>query len=137
MYSLIYNLANLYICYFGRDGAGWVAELRDVYEKYEKGTPQFRLGLWRAVFDAPSYPELFQPNDEKEFAYILPATADIVADRVCSKSYIAIESEETQAQVRGWVKDILKKGNGLVWIDEKEGVFEYPYKTYVVALKRK
>lgn len=71
------------------------------------------------------------------FAYTLPATADIVADRVCSKSYIAIESEETQAQVRGWVRDILKKGDGRVWIDEKEGVFEYPYKTYVVALKRK
>ena len=119
------------------DAAGWVAQLRDVYERFEKGSPQFRLGLWRAVFDAPSYPVLFQPHNETVFSYTIPATADIVADRVCSKSYIAVESKESQAEVRAGVKDILHKGDGKVWINEKEGVFEYPYKTYVVALKRK
>jgi hypothetical protein len=32
---------------------------------------------------------------------------------------------------------ILKKGDGKVWINESEGIFEYPYKTDVVVARRK
>ena len=119
------------------NAAAWVAQLRDVYEVYEQGSPQFRLGLWRAVFSTPAYPTLFRPADEKVFSWSVPATRDVVADRVCSKSYIAVQSEEEKAKVRRRVGEILERGEGRVWVDEGSGVFEYPYETFVVVMRKK
>ena len=85
----------------------------------------------------PLYAQLFHPHEETIFSYTLPATLDIVADRVCSKSYVAVQPEDEKQKVRQTVKNILDTGHDKVWIDEKEGIFEYPYKTYVVAMRRK
>jgi len=127
---LVWNLED-------REAAPWVAQLRELYEVYEQGTPQFRLGLWRKVFDAPSYPKYFQPAKESVFSFHLPSTVDIVQDRVCSKSYIAVLPDDEKQQVREEVDKIVERGDGKVWVDEKAGVFEYPYQTFVCALHRK
>jgi len=127
---LIWNLED-------RDGAPWVAELRDLYEAHEQGTPQFRKGLWRKVFDTPSYQKYFQTAEESVWSYHLPGSLDIVTNRVFSKSYIAVQSDEEKEKVKAHVNAIIDKGEGKVWIDEKEGVFQYPYKTFVEVLKRK
>lgn len=122
-----------------REQAGWVAQLRDAYEVFEKGTPQFRLGLWRGVFASPSYSQLFQEPmiADREIRFSLPATVTSVEDRVCSKSYIALLPEDDRELVRRRVKDIVEKGDDLVWIDKEKGVFEYPYSTTIVLMKRK
>lgn len=122
---------------FASDGAGWVAQLRDRIEQHENGSPQFRLGLWRATFDTPSYKELFAPPEEATWSYNLLGSESIVVDRACSKSYIAILPDDQKSQVVEDVKAILKKGDGLVWTDKEKGEFEYPYKTYVVIAKKK
>ena len=83
-----------------RERAGWVGDLRDLYEVYEQGSPQFRLGLWRQTFDTPSYKQFFHPHEETVFTYYLPGNLQIVADRVCSKSYIAVLDKEEQKKVR-------------------------------------
>ena len=119
-----------------RGAAQWVAQLRVRIESHEKGTPQFRLGLWRQAFDTPSYKKFFQPPEESQWEYTLPGTLDIVTDRALSKSYITILSEEEKTSVKVDIKGIVERGDGMVWKDEKEGVFEYPYKTYVVLSKR-
>ena len=59
-----------------------------------------------------------------------------MTDRALSKSYITILSEEEKTSVKVDIKGIVERGDGMVWKDEKEGVFEYPYKTYVVLSKR-
>ena len=33
----------------------WVAKVRDAYEAYERGTPQYRLGWWRETFKTSEY----------------------------------------------------------------------------------
>ena len=108
-----------------------------MYEVYEQGSPQFRLGLWRQVFSAPSYTTFFAQPEETKLSYVLPETEARVLDRVCSKSYIAVQTRETQAQVRAQVKEILERGEDKVWIDKEAGVFEYPYNTYIVVMRRK
>jgi hypothetical protein len=35
--------------------AKWVAQNRDAYESYEAGTPQYRLGLWKEMFETGPY----------------------------------------------------------------------------------
>lgn len=120
-----------------RDGALWVAKLRNRIEKHEAGTPQFRLNLWRQAFDTSSYQESFHPPQEKVWTYNLPATVDITVERACSKSYIAVLSDDQKSKVVDDVKAILEEGEGKVWTDENQGVFEYPYKCCVVVSHKK
>ncbi|KAJ7858120.1 S-adenosyl-L-methionine-dependent methyltransferase [Mycena olivaceomarginata] len=120
-----------------RDAAKWVAQVRDRVEQYEGGVPQYRLGLWRQIFDTAQYQKAFEAPEEKSWSIPLPASADIVVDRVRSKSYIALLPDEEKAIVKEDLATILKKGDGKVWINESEGIFEYPYKTDVVVARRK
>lgn len=124
-------------CTMIRERAAWVAQLRDVYEQHENGTPQFRLNLWRATFSTDSYKELFVPPEETVWEYTLEGTRDIVVDRVCSKSYIAVLPPDAKEKVRKEVGAIVDRGDGLKWIDAEKGIFEYPYKTFVVVWKKK
>jgi len=127
---LIWNLED-------RENAGWVAELRNRVEAYEKGSPQFRLGLWRKFFEVPSYGQLFQDHTEEKWTYALLGSEDIVVNRACTKSYIAVLDDEEKAKVVEDVRGIVKRGDGLVWTDEENGLFEYPYSTTVVACRKK
>lgn len=120
-----------------RNGAGWVAQLRDCIEVHEKGTPQFRLNLWRQTFSTPEYISSFNPQEETEWAYHLLATEKIVTDRAQSKSYITVLPPDEKAKVLEDLKGILARGDGRVWINKEEGTYQYPYKTYVVVSRKK
>jgi hypothetical protein len=122
---------------FYRDAAAWVHQLRETYEAFEQGTPQFRLGLWRNVFSAPSYQTLFEPAEETQWSFNLQTTEDKVIDRIFSKSYIAILPANEKEQVKSSVKSIVERGEGKVWVNESAGVFEYPYQTFAVVIRRK
>ncbi|KAF9218391.1 S-adenosyl-L-methionine-dependent methyltransferase [Gyrodon lividus] len=120
-----------------RDRAGWVAQLRDRIERHEQGTPQFRLGLWRQAFTTQSYLENFKEPEEKEWAYYLDTSAKICTERALSKSYIAVLPPDEKTKVAEDIKAIVEKGDGRAWVNESEGVFQYPYKTLVVVSRKK
>ncbi|KAJ7598751.1 S-adenosyl-L-methionine-dependent methyltransferase, partial [Mycena floridula] len=128
-----------------RNAAAWVGQLRSTVEKHEGGAPQFRLGLWRKTFETDaiteplrqSYKQSFAPPEEKTWDYTLPATVDIAVERANSKSYIALLPEDIQSKVLDDVKTIVQRGDGLVWIDKSDGIFEYPYQTLVVIAQKK
>ena len=119
------------------DGAAWVAQLRDRIERHESGTPQFRLNLWRAFFDAPACASNFEPHGEQTWKFALPGTRDIVVNRSLSKSYIAVLPPDEKEKVVQDVDEILRKGEGKKWTDESQGIFEYPYDTLVVTCRKK
>ncbi|KAJ7097886.1 S-adenosyl-L-methionine-dependent methyltransferase [Mycena belliarum] len=128
--AMIWNLED-------RQAAGWVAQVRDRIEVYEQGSPQYRLGRWRATFETASYREVFESPEEQTWSAPRPATLDVVVDRACSKSYMAILSAEEKAKVRRDLAAIVEKGDDKVWINEREGSFEYPYNTDLVLCRRK
>ncbi|KAF8447430.1 S-adenosyl-L-methionine-dependent methyltransferase [Boletus edulis BED1] len=128
--AFIWNLEN-------RDAAGWVAQLRDRIEIHERGSPQFRLGLWRQAFSTESYNNYFKPPEEKEWVYQVATSEEICVDRALSKSYISILPPDQKQSVIDDIKAIVARGDGKVWIDESKGVFEYPYKTLVVLARKK
>ncbi|KAF7976706.1 hypothetical protein HWV62_5869 [Athelia sp. TMB] len=131
--ALIWNLED-------RGVAAWVGQQRDVIEAHEAGSPQFRLGLWRALFDQPAYRARFGEHREETWAYTLPGTLEIVTERAHSKSYISILSEEERAKVDREIEKIVARGEGMTWADEEKkarGEFEYPYKTTVVICEKK
>ncbi|KAJ7343462.1 S-adenosyl-L-methionine-dependent methyltransferase [Mycena albidolilacea] len=120
-----------------RGAAKWVAQVRDRIEQYEQGSPQYRLGLWRRAFDTAEYQKVFEPPQERTWSAPLSTSLDIVVDRACTKSYMAILPDDEIKLVRKDLTAVVEKGEGKVWIDESEGVFEYPYKTDVVIARRK
>lgn len=120
-----------------RDAAGWVAQLRDRIEIHEKGTPQFRLGLWRQAFSTETYSKNFKPPEEREWVHHIDASEKICVDRALSKSYLSILPPDEKQRVIEDIKAIVAKGDGRVWIDESKGVFAYPYKTLVVLSRKK
>jgi len=128
--ALIWNLED-------RESAAWVAQVRDLIEQFEQGTPQFRLDLWRALFETQSFQSLFQPQKERSWCYPLVGSMDIVTDRAMSKSYIAVQPEDIKATVKAEIAEIVQRGDGKQWIDKDKGLFEYPYRTLVVVFQRK
>lgn len=48
-----------------------------------------------------------------------------------------MQSEEGKQKAAATVKEIVARGDGMKWIDQEKGVFEYPYKTQVVVVKQK
>ena len=124
------------VVYF-RDGAQWVAQVRDLIEEHEQGTPQFRHGYWRATFDTPSYKAHFEAPQEKIWSYVIPGSKEGAVDRASSKSYVAVLPDEKKKEVQDAIRKIVDEDKQKVWIDESQGLFEYPYKAYVVVSQRK
>ena len=130
-------LIPLFSYIFHRDGARWVSQVRDLIEAHEQDTPQFRHMYWRQTFDTPSYQREFNPPEEKTWAYKLQANKEIVVDRASSKSYVAVLLDDKKAEVQEEMRKIVDQGLDRVWIDEAQGLFEYPYKTWVVIAHKK
>ncbi|KAF7778688.1 hypothetical protein Agabi119p4_3033 [Agaricus bisporus var. burnettii] len=120
-----------------RDAARWVAQVRETIEQHEENSPQFRLFLWRQTFDTPSYKNFFEIPEEFVWSYSLIGTEDIVVDRACSKSYIAILPPDEKEEVCRKLRGIVKAGEDKEWIDEASGTFHYPYQSWVVIAQKK
>ena len=92
---------------------------------------------WRQTFDTPTYQREFNPPDEKIWDFKLQTTKEIVVDRASTKSYIAVLPDDKKTEVLEEVGRIVDQGLDRVWIDETQGVFEYPYKAYVVIAHKR
>lgn len=93
--------------------------------------------LWRQTFDTPSYQREFNPPEEKTWSYKLQASKEIVVDRACSKSYVTILPDDKKTELQEEIRKIVDRGLDRVWIDESKGLFEYPYKTWVVIAHKR
>jgi hypothetical protein len=122
---------------YDSEDSAWVAQVRDLIEQFEQGTPQFRLDLWRALFETRSFQSLFQPQKERSWCYSLVSSLGTVIDRAMSKSYIAVQPEDIQATIRSNITEIVQRGDSKQWIDKDNGLFEYPYRTLVVVFQLK
>ncbi|GJN90491.1 hypothetical protein Rhopal_003502-T1 [Rhodotorula paludigena] len=115
----------------------WVAQLRDHFEQFEADTPQYRHGYWKVLYQEAEYDQLFTAPEHTAFRRSLPTNEDLVVDRVFSKSYITALSDEQRKELEIKLRDTVRRGDGKKWIDEKEGVFAYPYETDLFIARRK
>ncbi|KAK6331376.1 hypothetical protein TWF730_004458 [Orbilia blumenaviensis] len=115
----------------------WVPKVRDIYEQFEKGTPQYRLGWWKAIFDLPEYSERFEKDyEEYEFKRLLSATVDGVVTRILSKSYITALTDEEKVEVERQIREVMERERK-EWDDEGKGIFKFPYATDLYVIWRK
>jgi hypothetical protein len=91
--------------------------------------------LWRETFDTVCYKGFFKPPEERTWNYALETTKESVIDRALSKSYIAILPLDTKMQVMSHLEKIIDRGDK-VWVNESNGIFEYPYTSWVVISRK-
>lgn len=61
-----------------------------------------------------------------------------MVDREFSKSYIAVLPQDQKAIIQDAIREIIDDdGAEKVWINESEGIFEYPYKADVLIAHKK
>ncbi|KIK62559.1 hypothetical protein GYMLUDRAFT_42026 [Collybiopsis luxurians FD-317 M1] len=122
--------------------AEWIASLHRMYDRYDGDVPQSRHEWWRVTFDTketPVYREFFEDPVEETFKWVIPTTEDKVAERVRSKSFVAImerEDKEEYEKLMKEVREMLGKKEK-TWIDVQKGAFEYPYETIVITSRKK
>ncbi|OWZ60013.1 hypothetical protein C356_00426 [Cryptococcus neoformans c45] len=116
----------------------WQADLREAYQGYDLGSPQYYKGLWRKMFETPAYKELFGPSEEHTIPWSVGITESGVLDRLFSKSYL------TEQHLNGERREeFIDKVKGIVsqapheWIDKEKGTFKYNYNTDIVICRRK
>lgn len=113
--------------------ASWVGALRDLYEKYEDGTPQYRHGYWKTMYDTAALKEYFEVVEPQHYTRTIPTTVQGVIDRVLSKSFITVLRQDKQDSLVKKIRDLFESKSdeelGRTWIDKEQGVFEYPYTT--------
>lgn len=72
-----------------RESAEWLAELRDLYEQFDIGVPQYRKGTWREVWQTDEARALFGELVPRAYTHTQTRTRAEIHQLVSSKSYIA------------------------------------------------
>lgn len=93
---------------------------------FQLSTPhRYRHQLWQSIFKLPLFLSSFStpPPALHKFTPIIPATDQLVIDRVNSKSFITALSQEERDGLEKKVRQVLKKRKGLRWLDEEKGIF--------------
>ncbi|EGG12282.1 uncharacterized protein MELLADRAFT_59189 [Melampsora larici-populina 98AG31] len=156
-FVLIWNLKD-------REACEWAGRIRDAYEVHEAGTPQYRLGLWKTLFQTKTFKESFKllppdeiPNQLKSnskknvddsidesiptltVTTQTPLTLDGLQARILSKSYITALDSDGQQKVKDELKSVWDHhivGNPATeWIDEK--TVKFPYVTHLYVLQKR
>ncbi|CAO1631734.1 unnamed protein product [Parajaminaea phylloscopi] len=122
-------------------GSHWVKLIRELYEKHENNTPQYRHRYWTSMYKEPALLDQFEIVEPKYYSRKLPTTVQGVKDRVLSKSYISMLPVEEQESLTKSIDDVFASTDDAalqrVWIDKERGVFEYPYQTELLLFRRK
>lgn len=107
---------------------------------YDRGSPQYARGYWRACFDAPAYAELFDTAKTEEFHDPWERAFDTqgLEGRLLSLSYLTEqnlkgqEREDFLIKLRQHIADSEKE-----WIDKDKGMFKYHFVTDTYILRKK
>ncbi|WVQ72345.1 hypothetical protein IAR50_001896 [Cryptococcus sp. DSM 104548] len=116
----------------------WQGLLRETYQPFDLGTPQYYKGWWRKMFDNPAYGELFDKQEERQVGWHAGITEQGLVDRLLSKSYLTeeyLKGEEREKLVQD-IRRIVREGDK-EWVDEDNGVFKYSYNTDIIICRRK
>ena len=119
-----------------RRTVAWVKELWEIPSRYDPKR-HHEGKVWRGVYNSPCYDLYFEPSEEKTFPHYLTVTPQDVVDRVLTWSAVAVQDDVEKAKIREEVKDIIRRGDELEWVDESRTLLKLPHETLMVFIHRK
>ncbi|CAF1321777.1 unnamed protein product, partial [Didymodactylos carnosus] len=113
------------------DRVEWVRQFRDLFERYESGSPQYRLMKWRTVFDDEDHGRRFTyPLKEKHFHWTWQnRTPDQIWNELLSKSYVSAMNKTEQDSLKMEVDNLLDKNLKIYGNNPNDKRVEVPYNT--------
>lgn len=117
----------------------WLSQVWALVEPYQAPDQMSVLtDKWRNFFTALSFSQLFEPPTIREdWPAIVHRTDEQVIQGAMSSSMLAVQDDETKKQVVAQLEEIMRRGEGKKWVDEKNGVFESSYNTLVAVARKK
>ncbi|WWC85423.1 uncharacterized protein L201_000286 [Kwoniella dendrophila CBS 6074] len=116
----------------------WQAKIRESYQPYDLGTPQYYKGWWKKMYETKAYKDLFEEKEDYKTRWSIGLTEDVLIDRQFSKSYLtsAHLSSSDREILETKMRNIIKSAEH-EWVDKDNGIFKFQYETDVVILRRK
>lgn len=91
---------------------------------------------WQKLYDLPIYKENFLPPEGEAVKYVETSTMEVEVERAMTWSALAALDDDGKREAREKLKEIIERGEGLVWVNEGEGTFEAPYSVPIIFMKR-
>ena len=123
------SLSFLLNTFHDREKAAWLKQIYDVCMPYRNNTPASAAewDRWRQMFDLTAYKQNFIPAEETTVQFTENRTLESIIDLFLSWAGVAVLPEQEKEAVKAKIRDIVKRGDGLVWKDENQGIFETPF----------
>ncbi|EJD02317.1 S-adenosyl-L-methionine-dependent methyltransferase [Fomitiporia mediterranea MF3/22] len=118
--------------------AAWLKQCYDACLPKRENSPSSGKNMerWREIFDLPVYKQNFGSPEETTIRYSEPRTLDSIVALFMTWSGIAVLPEAEKEEVKDQIRAMIKRGDGLVWIDKEQGIFEMPFVSQSVIFKR-
>jgi len=126
-FGIIWNLEH-------RENKKWVGELRDYYEQFEMNSPQYRLELWKEVWEEEEAKCLFSPLQFQSIIHSIHSTKETIRQRLMSKSYMGCQEEKVRGEISEKIMEILNNATDIDYDDN--GLVSFPYSTDIVWCKK-
>jgi len=127
------------LCFLWNGGDRDVGWVREVFN-YGQSVPTDKLEHdflgWKKLYDLPTYKENFFPPEGETVKYVQPSTLRVQVEQAMTSSAFAALDGDGKREAREKIKEIIERGDGLVWINEEEGSFEAPYSVPIIFMKR-
>lgn len=109
------------------------------YEKRLKDAtrPGILFDRWRDVFDRPLYHMFFEPPHEVTTTSSAHTTVERFIAFLMTVVYIAILPDEEKQLLKEKVLAIMEKGDGVLWIDKSQSLFEIPQRNVAISMRKK
>ncbi|THH05762.1 hypothetical protein EW145_g4552 [Phellinidium pouzarii] len=121
-----------------RDNFAWVKQIFEQCKRYMPLTYNEDTHLkWRSIFSLPLYKEKFKEPEEVVIRSTQTTTLENLTQYVFTWSVVALLPDDEKEKVREGVKEIVQRGDDLVWVYKEEGTLEMPFATQVVVMHRK
>ncbi|KAL5489894.1 hypothetical protein ACEPAI_4726 [Sanghuangporus weigelae] len=117
----------------------WLKQIYDVCMPYRNNTPASAAewDRWRQIFELAVYKQNFAPAEETTVNFTEDRTLESIIDLFLSWAGVAVLPDQEKEIVKAKIRDIVKRGDGLVWKDENQGIFETPFVVEPIVIFRK
>lgn len=121
-----------------RSRAAWLKQVYDICIPKRQDTPSSVEGLrrWQQIFRMPVYRANFDIPETTTIKYRETETFESFMSLLLTWSGIAILPDDEKDDLRKQIKTVLERGEELVWVDEKQGIFEVPRESPIVIFRR-
>ena len=91
---------------------------------------------WTRMFSLPEYREHFTSPERHDAQSVEQRSFDDALAFYMSWSGIAVLPDGEKEKLKAHVAGIIGRGDGRVWVDEKERILEFPFATILVTFRR-